>query len=304
MHDKSLRELRVKRQKRFPNTQFLILTGFCIVSIMLYAVSLNSKATYDVAEKKTATVIDTKDRRSSFDLAAAAAFAMESTPRLGMQLKRKAFNVSSWTKQSGGGLLDADRILLGELYGSAESVFEWGLGESTYIAAEVGVPRYGGVDNDSLWVTNARDQSPHHFRFYLGDTGPTGAFGNPKTKLPKAIVNYQISPLLAEERPFDVYMVDGRFRLACALIAFLHASSKGSERLSPKVLLHDYYHETHSKNCKGCHNQKFRFIYHRIEEVADLVTHSGGMLGVFQRKTNVTDEDILRLWNEVASNES
>ena len=258
----------------------------------------NSQTHYKAAEETTGTSVDTGKnadaRRSSFDIMAASAFARESAPRLAPlpSIQRKTFDISSWTKKTDGGLGDADRRLLGELYGSAKSVFEWGLGESTYIAAEVGVLRYGGIDSDSKWVTNARDQSPDHFRFFLGDVGPTGAWGQPsKPRLPKSVVNYQVAPLLAEEKPFELYMVDGRWRLPCALVAFLHASAKGttpSER-SPKVLIHDY----------SRHESIDRKIYRRIEEVAELVTHSGGMLAVFQRKMDVTDEDILRLWNEV-----
>ena len=244
------------------------------------------------------------DVRSSFDIVAASAFRREAAPRRERSSEpRKTFDLASWTQQTQGGLKDADRRLLGELYGSAASVFEWGLGESTYIAAEVGVPRYGGIDSDARWVSAARDRSPDRFRFYLGDVGPTKEWGRPqRPRLPKAFVNYQIAPLLAEERPFELYMVDGRMRLPCALVAFLHASSRGAtaaER-SPKVLIHDYYHEVHSRGCADCRPFFWQKHYHRIEEVANLVSHSGGMLALFQRKVDASDEDILRLWNETA----
>ena len=38
--------------------------------------------------------------------------------------------------------------MVGKICRQAQSVFEWGLGESSYIAAEVEVPRYGGIDSD------------------------------------------------------------------------------------------------------------------------------------------------------------
>ncbi len=46
--------------------------------------------------------------------------------------------------------------MLGSYYGSANSVFEWGLGESSYIAGHLNVPRYAGVDSDAEWVSSTR----------------------------------------------------------------------------------------------------------------------------------------------------
>lgn len=89
---------------------------------------------------------------------------------------RKKFDLSTWTDRTTGGLHDLDRIKLGEIYGRANSVFEWGLGESTRIAAHVGVKRYVGIDSDSEYVQTLRNKSPDHFRFYFADVGPTGMY--------------------------------------------------------------------------------------------------------------------------------
>jgi hypothetical protein len=62
---------------------------------------------------------------------------------------RKKFDVKTWDKTTTGGLTNKDRTLLAEIYGEANSVFEYGLGESTYIANHVGVPRYAGIDSDA-----------------------------------------------------------------------------------------------------------------------------------------------------------
>eukprot|EP00984_Skeletonema_dohrnii_P028451 scaffold18432_cov84-Skeletonema_dohrnii-CCMP3373.AAC.2 len=53
---------------------------------------------------------------------------------------RQDFNLTMWDKKTTGGLKDLDRIKLAAIYRNATSVFEWGLGESSFIAAEVGVP--------------------------------------------------------------------------------------------------------------------------------------------------------------------
>jgi len=217
------------------------------------------------------------------------------------EITRRDFNLTMWDKKTTGGLKDLDRIKLAAIYRNATSVFEWGLGESSFIAAEVGVPRYTGIDSDPTWIKAARDSSPDHFRFHLGDIGPTGHWGRPdRSRLKKSYLNYQFEPLVSE-KAFDVYYVDGRMRPACALVAFLHASTRGDteEEKSPIVIIHDYYHDKMSQNCSECRKFRWQYPYHRIEEVADLVDHSGAMLAVFKRKKGVTDGEIKALWQEM-----
>jgi len=70
----------------------------------------------------------------------------------------KQFDLNEWRQHAtSGGLDDKDRVMLAKYYGSADSVFEWGLGESSYMAGYFNVSRYAGVDSDAEWVSNARD---------------------------------------------------------------------------------------------------------------------------------------------------
>ena len=257
---------------------------------------------------------------------------------------RQPFEIDTWSRKTSGGLLPQDRLLLAKIYGQADSVFEWGLGESSNMAAHVGVRRYGGIDSDAKYVQTARDMttsivqlettptvrnnnhidanvlhndiSPeereewigNHYHFYFADVGPTKHWGVPRYYLIKTFYNYQIAPLLAETKPFDVYLIDGRMRLECALMAFLHHSKTSqaavgnntSSSSSPLVLFHDFYDDFHTKNncTKGCQNHRFRQHYQRIRQVADLTMHSGGLLAGFTRKANVTDDDIFNVWME------
>ena len=71
---------------------------------------------------------------------------------------QKEFELSQWNDKTSGGLDDKDRIMLAKYYGSANSIFEWGLGESTYMAGYFNVSRYAGIDSDAEWVSNARDK--------------------------------------------------------------------------------------------------------------------------------------------------
>ena len=71
----------------------------------------------------------------------------------------KEFDLDQWKeRKTSGGLDDKDRKMLVKYYGSANSVFEWGLGESTYMAGYFNVPRYAGIDSDAEWVSKARDK--------------------------------------------------------------------------------------------------------------------------------------------------
>ena len=71
----------------------------------------------------------------------------------------KAFDLQEWLQHStDGGLNNKDRIMLAKYYGTANSIFEWGLGESSYMAGYFNVSRYAGVDSEATWVSNARDK--------------------------------------------------------------------------------------------------------------------------------------------------
>ena len=178
-------------------------------------------------------------------------------------------------------------------------MFEYGLGESTYIASHVGVPRYAGVDSDPQWIALARDNKivPQHFRFYLGDIGPTGDWGFPvHPGLNKFVLDYQLSALIVEPKPFDVYTVDGRWRLPCMLASFLHASArrqgdkknhKNSDRDTDTIVL---IHDCDVDNRRG--RKKYKLADHLLE----LVNHSGNKLCVYKRKPETTDSQLREVW--------
>ena len=123
-------------------------------------------------------------------------------------LPRNTFDINFWENESGlttqGGLKRLDRILLAKIYGNASSVFEYGLGESTYMAHYVGVPRYAGIDSDPAWVDMARKKVDNSYRFYFADIGTTKQWGYPtNASLAKNILDYQLAPLMVEQKSFD-----------------------------------------------------------------------------------------------------
>jgi len=210
---------------------------------------------------------------------------------------RTPFVLNNNWKRGTGGLDDDDRRTIGDLYYHASSVFEFGLGESTQIAAAVQVPRYAGVDSDALWVNMAREYAINHtmdhFRFYSSDIGETKLWGWPvKPEGAKYQYNYQIATLMAEQEAFDVYLIDGRYRVACACVAFLHAikhcnNNQSDHRLeNVRVGVHD--------------NDQNRWRkYNALEKVADVVTRNR-KLWVYKLKMNDDDieEKLQNLWEK------
>lgn len=263
-------------------------------------VQKQSTATIIPDEPVTSSYSETAPLSSSrFDLLAEDLYKHATQRRLEPRESIPLFHLANWTDRTKGGLHDPDRVRIAKLYRDAKSVFEWGLGESTNIAREMSVPRYAGIDSDAEYVATARTKGRPWFRFYFGDVGPTGSWGSPNDmSQPKVWYNYVLSPLVSERDAFDVYFVDGLIRPLCALAALLHASKYGKGRES-LVLIHDYYDPVYSKDCKGCRDFAWQRIFHRLKEVADMVHHNHGEIATFQRKVDVTDEQIWELFDEL-----
>jgi hypothetical protein len=189
-------------------------------------------------------------------------------------IKKKKTHTQTHTK---------DRELLGKLYRNASSVFEFGLGESTLIASHVGVPRYSGVDSDAVWVNKSREGAgSDRYHFTFADIGPTRAWGYPvndtSSKLP---YSYQTSPLYVELMPFDVYLVDGRYRVACVCSSMLHAMSRGADMSTVMFGMHDWGRE-----------------YYVVVLKVGYIVHRSELLAVLKKWPNVTEYDIRRIWED------
>ena len=83
---------------------------------------------------------------------------------------------------------------------------------------------------------------------------------------------YQIGAVSAET-PFDVYLVDGRFRVACGCVALLHGGPQAT------VIMHDFD----------------RKRYHSILNVTDPVEQVGKLI-VLRRRPSVKEDEIRSLW--------
>ena len=93
---------------------------------------------------------------------------------------------------------------------------------------------------------------------------------------------------MTEQCPFDVYLVDGRFRTACAILALLHSSRGGHDT---KILMHDFTSPL-----------RVHASYKEMLRVADVVESSGNSLVALKRKQGVTDEMLHEMYLEFGSN--
>lgn len=139
----------------------------------------------------------------------------------------------------------AEQALLRAAAAGRAAGLEFGCGGSTPLLLEAGLPCLLSVDSDAAWLARvAADPrcAPAHatggLRLLHVDIGPLAAWGWPAdpATLPRWPA-YWRDPweTAAADAPFDLVLVDGRFRIACAL--------QGAARLAPDghLLVHDYW---------------------------------------------------------------
>jgi hypothetical protein len=117
----------------------------------------------------------------------------------------------------------AEAAVIRAAYAQAETILEFGSGGSTVVAAEAG-KRVTSVESDKAWAQMMRDWFAAHppagqVEIVWSDIGPTKDWGLPIDDSGwKRFARY---PLAVWDMPGfthpDVVLVDGRFRMGCAL---------------------------------------------------------------------------------------
>jgi hypothetical protein len=118
---------------------------------------------------------------------------------------------------------DAEAAVIRAAYAQAETILEFGSGGSTVVAAEAG-KRVTAIESDKAWAQMMRDWFVAHppagqVDIIWSDIGPTKDWGQPIDDSGwKGFARY---PLAVWDMPGfthpDVVLVDGRFRMGCAL---------------------------------------------------------------------------------------
>ncbi|OZB14262.1 MAG: hypothetical protein B7X55_11550 [Rhodobacterales bacterium 34-62-10] len=137
-------------------------------------------------------------------------------------------------------LPEAEAETLVSAYAMAHTILEYGSGGSTVMAAELG-KRVTSVESDKGWAQMMRDWFAAHppvgqVDILWSDIGPTKEWGHPVDD--SAWKGFARYPLAVWDMPGfthpDVVLVDGRFRMGCALATAFRISR-------PVTLYYDDY---------------------------------------------------------------
>lgn len=144
---------------------------------------------------------------------------------------------------------DAEVLLL-EKYTPAGQVLEFGAGGSTVFFANRGVQNIVTVESDAEWIKKLllgsallrQRTKSGRWQALHAHIGATGEWGVPLVKRPSvAWLNYHQSVWSAVDPALlDFVLIDGRFRVACALQVLLRTA----ERKLP-IMIHDFTPRPH-----------------------------------------------------------
>lgn len=138
---------------------------------------------------------------------------------------------------------EAETARLREAYEGADVFLEYGSGGSTVLGAEMPRKTITSVESDRKWVRMMRrwfqanpPAETSTVDLYWADIGPTKDWGHPKDdRAWRRFARYPLAVWQGEAfRHPDVVLVDGRFRLGCALATLFSITR-------PVTLLFDDY---------------------------------------------------------------
>lgn len=160
---------------------------------------------------------------------------------------------------------EAEAALLREAYSRADVILEYGSGGSTVLAAQLPNTHVTSVESDKGWwrmMMEWFEGHPAHATssvdMLYADVGPTKEWGHPKDdRAWKRFADYPLAVWAMEgfKHP-DVVLVDGRFRVGCALATAFNITR-------PVTLLFDDYAK--------------RSNLHQVEEFLGTPTLTGRM---------------------------
>jgi hypothetical protein len=132
-------------------------------------------------------------------------------------------------------------VYVKKMYSDARVILEYGSGGSTIIAARMPGKSVTSVENDAQWAANmqgwiASASLASKPVIYPINVGETGVWARPKNA--RAWKRFHTYPLKVWDEPSfeqpDVVLIDGRFRIACFVTAYLRSTK-------PMIVLFDDY---------------------------------------------------------------
>ena len=137
----------------------------------------------------------------------------------------------------------AERAVFAAFLRGATHYFEFGMGGSTVLAAKLVRGSVTAIDSNPEWLARtaaAIDRTGPEIDLRHVDIGPVGDLGMPRDRSdPDRFTAYSAAIAPRRHRRVDLCLVDGRFRVACALQALV---SLGPDAF---VIVHDYWSRPH-----------------------------------------------------------
>ncbi len=170
---------------------------------------------------------------------------------------------------------------------SADKYFEFGSGGSTQLACLVGKPtlEIWTVDSSASFLQGVmarpclKNISVDRIHAITVDIGPTGNWGYPLNEDEHhrhkwAAYSKATSNITSK---LDVILIDGRFRIACAVQAMLHHPRS-------KILIHDFFAE-HSNHRE----------YRKLLNISQIVESTENLVWI-KKKAEVTEIELKKWW--------
>jgi len=179
-------------------------------------------------------------------------------------------------------LTDAERQTMLNLMANCQHYVEFGAGESTRLALRhSNILRIDSIESDGKFVQDVllpetdvkKALAQRLLKFHIINIGPTKQWGYPRDKSCEHLwPNYALQ-VFHKTQHIDLVLVDGRFRIACALSTLL------STRENCHIMFHDFW---------------WRPEYHMVLEFADTVSKIDS-LAVLKRKPGIDKAKVKRL---------
>jgi len=165
--------------------------------------------------------------------------------------------------------------LLTNLIERASHYFEFGCGGSSKLVARKNLTVHG-VESDKRWVEQLNNELGMSSKVKYVDIGPTKEWGFPVDETYKHRFPLYSESILAQNKAFDLILVDGRFRVACILNTIKHILTYQRDTSQSLIFVHDFWN---------------RLDYHVVLTFLDMVERID-TAGVFRVKKEI---DMLEL---------
>lgn len=175
----------------------------------------------------------------------------------------------------------AERSLFKKGLKNAKHYFEFGSGGSTVWAVKEGLT-VKGVESDAKWVNALKNKLGEKCEVEAVDIGPTKEWGFPVSIQQASRFPAYSKAIHHHAQEFDFILVDGRFRVACAMAAIQHVLEHSKEPQEARIFIHDFWD---------------RPQYHTVLEFLDVV-EKAETAGVFKLKRDLKAEAISEAWGK------